>query len=591
MTGTRVQEIYEFGPFRLDAIKRILLCDGQRVKLTAKLFDLLLVLTRKRYSDPEHVPEKNELIKAVWPEFDENSKSPVYIECYHRLLTNCISRLREALNDNRDAPIYIETIPTVGYRLIPDVKLITESDKHVIAVLPFGLIGQLQVTDEYLGIGIASALITWLNTIKEIIVRPRSAIFKYTNLTIDPLQAAHELSVSLLLVGLIQREGEELRVDVEVVRRDDGSLLWSKVYREMLISKLAVQELLARRVIRDLADFFGWELAGQEKDDTTSTEAYQWYVKGRYFWNKFTRADFEKAIGCFEQSIKCDPGYGKAYSGLADCYTWLAIYNLLPPQEAFIKAERWALEALERDSHLAGAYTSLAFISMCKNWDWTAAERGFLRAIKFNRNHTKSRLGYSIWLAGREQFDAAISEINTALEIYAVSCIINVVKGLILYLNRQYEESLDQLFEAFLIDPNFDGTYYCQSLIYVQLAQRDRELFKKAIEAAQAAIEHAHDNPMNKALLSYVYAMAGETSKADELLDELKKIRPPHYISPFHIALIYAAKGEMDLAFEWLEKACQNKDPWLVLLKSEPRADSLRKDSRFEDILEKIGLA
>jgi DNA-binding winged helix-turn-helix (wHTH) protein/TolB-like protein/Tfp pilus assembly protein PilF len=589
--NTRAQEIYEFGPFHLDAVKRILLRGEQRVRLTAKLFDLLLVLVRKRYSDPEHVVEKKELIKPVWAEFDVESQRDIYVESYHRLLTNCISRLREALNDNRDAPIYIETIPTVGYRLIPDVVMTTKLDKHVVAVLPFGLMGDLQTTDEYLGIGIASALITRLNTIKEIIVRPRSAIFKYTNLNFDPLQAAHELNVSLILVGLIQRDGEEIRVDIEIVRRDDGSLVWSKDYREKLTSKLAVQEALARHLSRDIADSFGWELISEEKDDTTSTEAYQWYVKGRYFWNKFTRADFRKAIECFEQSIKCDPEYGKAYSGLADCYTWLAIYNLLPPKEAFIKAEKWALEALERDSHLAGAYTSLAFISMCKSWDWTDAERGFLRAIKFNRNHTKSRLGYAIWLAGREQFDAAISEINTALEIYSVSCIINVVKGLILYLNRRYEEGLDQLFEALLIDPNFDGTYFCQSLIYVQLARNDREVFTKAIEAAKAAIEHSHDNPLNKALLSYVYAMAGETSKADELLDELKKIQPPHYISPFHIALIHAAKGEMDQAFEWLEKACENKDPWLVLLRSEPRAESLRKDPRFEVILQKIGLA
>jgi DNA-binding winged helix-turn-helix (wHTH) protein/tetratricopeptide (TPR) repeat protein len=591
----RTKEIYEFGPFSLDAIKRILRRDGKRVKVTAKLFDLLLKLVRVRYAEPERVVGKDEMLQDTWPRrFDPDIKSEIYSQSFYRLLTNCICRLRRALKDDSDAPVYIETIPGVGYRLIPDVIKSVEPDrKPVIAVLPFKLIGGQQEGDEYLGVGIACAVITQLGTIDEIIIRPWSAILKYDKLNIDPLQFAHEQGADMVVVGLIQRDGEDIRVDVEIISKDDGEMAWSKEYPERLTSGLAVQEVIAKKMVEDMAESFRWKLASLDldrKDDTNSTEAYQWYVKGRYYSNKFKGADFKKAIECFEQAIKCDPGYAKAYAAIADCYIWLAVYNLRPAQEALSTAERWAYEALERDNQLAGAHTSLAFIGLCTKWDWAGAERGFLRAIRFNSNHTKSRLFYALSLAGQERFDAALAEIDRALEIYSVSLIINVVRAIILYLDRRYEESIDQLFETLEIDPNFDGAYHCQALAYVQLARKNKEMFKKAIEAAQSAINRAHNNPLNKALLSYVYAMAGEAKKADQLLDELKKLRKPHYVSPFYIALIYGAKGESDAAFKWMEKAWENRDPWLVLLKSEPRVDALRKDPRFKDILKRIGL-
>lgn len=575
------KKVYLFGPFRLDTSKRLLLRDGKRVTtkdLTPKRFSLLCLLVQ----NADSVVPKNDLIKGVWPDAVIDNK----FHSIYSLLNNSISKLRDILGDDPKEPRYIETVQKVGYRFIAPVEVEEGTEPAAlreIAVLPLKLMSPAEAEEEYIGLGIASAVITKLNNIEGILVRPRSAIIKYNTPQQDAALAAHELGVEYVLGGLIYLSGRDIRVDAELLDTQNNRMLWSREYREEIIDNLAVQETISKQIAHHIAQHFGLGLSSQEeerikKEDTTSTKAYQAYVIGRNFWNKFTRADFAKAVEYFDRAIEEDPRYAKAYAAKADCFIWKGIYNLMPPKEAFNEAQRCAEEAKKIDAELASVHTSLAFIAMCNKWEWAAAEEGFQKAIRLNPNHTKSRLGYALLLAGRGRFKEAVEEIDNALKIYAVSLILNVAKGIILYEAGEFDASIDQFMLALEYDPSFDAAYYGLALSYERLGR-----YEEAIEAAQTAYDKSHRNPLNKCVLGYVYAKAGKRTEAENVLEELDELRERHYISPFHLAAIHAAFGDKERVFELLQQARQLRDPWMVLLAVDPRFEEFRDDLGFEE--------
>lgn len=586
-------ETYEFGPFRLDAEKRILLRDGERVSLNAIRFNILLELARRRYVEPESVVDKYVLFEIGWPHQRVDRNDERSVRSASSLLTNSIFHLRKDLKDDDEVHIYIEAVRGVGYRLIPDVVKAGGHNKILIVVLPFKPMKRSDIDNDYFGLAIASAIITRLNTIKGIIVRPRSAILKYSEPAADRTMQdiAREQEAEFILTGLFQKVGQLIRVDAELLKMPDSILDLAKEYREEVTDDFAVQELIAKQIAGDVAEHFGLKLSSEEKEqikkvDTKSTKAYEYYVMGRCFWNKFTRSDFNKAIYYFELAINEDPQYAKAYDGIASCYTWLGIYNLLPPKTAFDKAETWANKALAIDSELAGAHTSLAFIDMCNKWDWEAAESKLKDAIRFTRNHTKSHIAYAILLTARGRFTEALSEIDIALEIYSASPIINVVKSVILYEACRDADSIEQFRKTLEIDPNFDAAHYGLALAYAQ-----KKMFEEAITSAQTAVDLARNGALNLTVLGYVYARSGKIDEARKVLDELKRARKRRpYISPFHMAAIYLAMEDKRQTLKWLEKACAARDPWVIWLKVDPRFDDLRGDPGFNHLLDAIGL-
>lgn len=581
------KKVYLFGPFRLDTSKRLLLRDGKRIRtkdLTPKRFSLLCLLVQNTGS----VVRKNDLIKGVWPEAVIEEADPANkFSSIYSLLNNSISKLRDVLGDDPREPRYIETVPKVGYRFIASVEVeaVTEpATPREIAVLPFKLMSPAEAEEEYIGLAIASAVITKLNNIEGILVRPRSAILKYNTPHQDAALAAHELGVDHVLGGLIYLSRRDIRVDAELLDMGDNRMLWSREYQEEIIDNLAVQEAISKQIAHHIAQHFGLGLSSQEeerikKEDTTSTKAYQAYVIGRNFWNKFTRADFAKAVEYFDRAIAEDPRYAKAYAAKSDCFIWKGIYNLMPPKDAFNEAQRWVEEAKMIDAELASVHTSLAFIAMCNKWDWAAAEEGFQKAIRLNPNHTKSRLGYALLLAGRGRFKEAVNEIDNALKIYAVSLILNVAKGIILYEAGDFDTSVEQFMLALEYDPSFDAAYYGLALSYERLGKYD-----EALEAAQTAYDKSHRNPLNKCVLGYVYAKAGKETEALCVLKELDEVRDRHYVSPFHLAAIHAAMGSKELVFELLQQARQLRDPWMVLIGVDPRFEKFRDNPQFHDL-------
>jgi DNA-binding winged helix-turn-helix (wHTH) protein/TolB-like protein/Tfp pilus assembly protein PilF len=630
--------IYEFGPFRLDAQKRLLLRDGQLVKLFPKEFDTLLALVEKSGQDVK----KEELMRRIWPDsFVEDSN-----------LTTNISHLRKALGENARQRQYIVRAPGGGYRFVAKVKevgaekapdppveqeeapvrrpsraaavapgwgkfrlvflaavmLVTlaviassrfwqrrpiagappapTAAPHIpvrsIAVLPFKPLAP-DSRDESLEMGMADTLITRLSNIREVIVRPTSAVRKYTGLEQDAVSAGREQGVDAVLEGSIQRSGDKIRVTAQLLNVRDGSLLWGYKCVEQCTDIFAMQDLVAERVATALM----LKLTGEERElltkrYTANTEAYQLYLKGRYFLNKSTEEDFRKSIGYFRQALEKDPNYALAYAGLADSYAQLGNYGLISMKESHPRAREAATRALEIDDKLGEAHASLAFILTNYYWDWAEAEKRFKRAIELNPNYAMAHNWYSQYLSFMARTDEAIREAKRAQEIDPLSLFNNSTIGFVLYLARQYDQAIAAAIKTLELDRNFAVAHMIIGLSYLQ---------KKMYEESVSELQKAKNHPDSRALLGYAYAVAGKRSKAREILTELDKLSTQKYVASAPVAIIYIGLGEKDRALERLEKAYDERLWEMGMLKVLPVFDPLRSDPRFTVLLRRVNLA
>lgn len=583
---SKSREVYQFHSFHLDVTAHTLSKLGSTIKLTPKRFALLLLLVR----NSNQVWEKKEIIREVWPEWaiqpDDADNQSIY-----SLLNNCISKLRTALGDDKKKQLLIKTIPGIGYSFIAEVKKSEEPlALPVIAVLPFKQLTVEPDGNEFLGLGLAFTIITKIRNIGGVVVRPGSSIIKYNNPAQDPLIAAQELEADYLINGHIQRAGDLIRINVEFLRLRDNVALCSEEYDEEYSKLLKVQSAVAERMVAEVEREIGQKLTiekrrGINRSNTSSREAYLHYVEGRFYWNKFTTESLKKAIDYFERAIKIDPQYARAYSGISDVYTWLGIYNLMPPKDAFPQSKKNALMALSFDEELAGAHTSLAFVELFDEWGWEEAENRFKLAIQLNPNYTTSHLGYSLLLTGLGRFEEALDEGTKALEVDPVSRILQVTKGMTLFEAGQYLESLERFERALELDPLFDAAYFGSALAY-----SSQKKYKKAIEAAEKSYQISHDNLINLSLIAQIYAIWRKKKAAQKILAELEELSRRRYVSPFHLACLNVSLGQRAEAFQWLEKAVEVRDPWVILLKVDPRFESIREEDQFIAVLTKIGL-
>lgn len=575
MASKEKRQIYEFGPFRLDATEKILTCEGRKVELSPKYIDLLLILIRCR----NRVVERRELIDALWPNLNTGENN----------LDVGMSAIRTALRGcEPQSPEYIKTFAKRGFQFVADV---TESGVSlVIAIPPFKVLDAKGPSGAFLGIGIADTITTKLNKVRTVVVRPTSAVSKYikdNGADLDLMVIGHQLAADYVFSGRIRQEGNQLRVNVELlnVRENERS---SETFTKSTDEIFDLED----EIYQWLEQILGLKPTSEEKEQaskryTKNPEADAKYKKGRSFQHTYTEDDLKRAIGYFRQAIELDPKFARAYASIANCYIWLGLLNFTPPKETYAEAREWALKALEIDNKIANAHASLAFTSMFFEWDWESAERGFKYAIELNPNYPTAHFGYSLLLTALGQFSEALVEINKALHVDPSSLIINVAKGIVLYESRDYDRSLDQ-FEI-IIDMNrfFDPIYYGRALAYEQ-----QGLFKEAIRAARIAVRLSNRHPMKLTAQAHAHAMSGEWSEAQKVLDELYGLLSTgSFVSQFHMALIYATSSDKDQAFKCLWKAREDKDQWLFLAGVEPRLDSLRSDPRFEELLLSIGLA
>ena len=568
------KRIYRFGGFILDVNERRLERDGQEIYLQPKTFDTLLYLVERHGS----LVKKNEMMDTLW--------AGTFVT--DNALTRCIKEVREALTDDAYEPRFIKTIPRVGFKFIADVEAIASSERHEtvatkIAVLPFKPLIAAD-RDESLEMGMADTLITRLSGLVQIVVRPISAVRRYVDLEQDPVSAGREQQVDVVLDGSIQKSGNRIRVTARLLKVSDGTPLWTGQFDENTGDIFTVQDSISDKVVAALQmRLTGDERAFITKRYTNSPEAYQRYMKGRHFWNQWNPKAGAKAIEYFRQAVEIDPNYALAYAGGALTYISLADFGA-PSQEVYPQAKVWAERATEIDEDLAEAHAALATLNMNYYWDWFEAEQHFKRAIELNPNNADSHYGYGLYLRWLARFDEAISEANRAVLLAPPSFPFNLDLGLTLVAAKRYDEAFEQLQKTVEMYPNLGYGYFALAFTYLYNKQ-----YAEAIATLETARGLSDDFLDAVALKAYANAMSGKRSEALNCLDELRTHKAT-YVPPFLLAVVYLGLDDKEKVFEHLEKAYEDRNWHLIMLKVDPSFDPLRSDPRFSDLLRRVGL-
>lgn len=463
---------------------------------------------------------------------------------------------------------------------------VVSASNRSIAILPFRPLAA-GPQDEYLGLGMADALITRLGSVHRIVIRPVSAVRKYADVD-DPLAAGRQLAVDSVLEGSIQRSGNRTRVTVRLLRVSDGELLWGSEFDENITDMFAVEDSISQKVASALMpNLSGDEQRRLSRPFTASSDAYQLYMRGRFFWNKRTADGARRSLEYFQQAIQADPNYALAYAGLADSYTLAGSYgySILPPKEAMPKAEEAAQKALVLDDTLAEAHTSLAYLKFTYDWDWNAAEQEFERAIALNPGYDNAHHWYSHLLMARGRQDESMAEARRALELSPSDTVMNEHLGWTYLMMRDYDNAIKSCRKALDMDPNFLLAHRVLGLAYLYKGQHG-----DAIAEFQSGVQLSHDDPVAEAYLARAYATWGQKDKAVAIVNRQQQLAAQRYIPPVEIAAVYGSLGDSDHAFQWLNRAVEDRASGLVYLKVDRAYDSLRGDPRFAQLLQQTHL-
>jgi TolB-like protein/Flp pilus assembly protein TadD len=454
-----------------------------------------------------------------------------------------------------------------------------------IAVLPFQNTSG-DPNAEYLSEGIAESLINSLTQLQQLRVVARTTAFRYKGKDVDPQQAGRDLKVRAVLSGRVRQMGDTLNIQVDLMDVTTGAQLWGEEYERRVEDVVAVKQAIAREVTEKLR----LRLSGEQQQqlarrDARNGEAYQLYLKGRFHWNKRNAKDFQKAIEYFNQAIERDPSYALAYSGLAETYVLLPVYSAASPQEGYPKAKAAAKKAIELDETLAEPHSALGYELMLYDWDLEGSEREFKRAIELNPNYATGHQWYGERLMVVGRFDETLAERKRAQELDPLSLIVNTNVALTYYYARQFDKAIDELRKVLEMDQTF---YYARWNL--GLCYQMKGMFSEAISEYQKAWQLSND-PAVLALIGQAYASSGRRDEALRVLAQLKEISKSQYVSAYSFALVHAALGDRDEAFRWLEKSYADHSFGEVgYIKIDPLVDSLRSDSRFTDLLRRLGL-
>jgi len=642
-------EQYEFGPFRLDAARPRLTRDGEVVSLTPKALEVLRVLVQNNGM----VVEKELLIQQVWPDtFVEDGNLSVHIFALRKALgqsagaenyietiprvgfrfkaevqtielgkvdlivqKHTLSQVTieetetivEAEDSSRLAlPPAAVTAPTrtVYWRLAVVAGLIIGSISFVlwwrgrssdktrsvqtvrsIAVLPFRRLSANN-DDEYLRMGVADALITKLANLKQLVVRPSSASLRFVNSTDDVQTIGRRLGVEAVLDGHLQRDGDRIRATAQLINVADGSQIWAGRFDDSFTNIFAVQDSISDQVARSLAlNLTPADQTNLTKQYTRNVDAYHSYLLGRHFVNKRTDEGIRRAIEYFKDAIDRDPLYAMAYAGLAEAYTLSSYFSAVPPRDAFPKAKAAAERSLEIDDSLVEALTTLAYVKFIYQWDFDSAEKDFQRTFELNPNYATARFWYGECLMYLGRFVEGIAQIKRAQELDPLSLVFSSNLGWAYHMARRHDEAIQHLQKVIEADNNFQMAYF-----YLGMAYESKGKFDEAIVAYKKAAELSGGYP-GIAGLGHAYAAAGRHAEAVDILARMDaEAKQQKGIHATAFAIIYAGMNDRDKAFEWLERAYQDRYEGVIYIKVQPFYDNLRSDPRYFELVQRIGL-
>ncbi len=439
---------------------------------------------------------------------------------------------------------------------------------------------------EYFADGLTDDLIANLAKIQSLRVISRSTAMSYKG-THKPLsQIAKDLNVDAVVEGTVLRVGDRVRITAELVQVSTDRHLWADTYESQMGDILALQNRVSSAIVNEIRiNLTPEDQERLAKNPAVAPEAYENYLKGRYYWNKRSDENLTRAIGYFEDATHQAPNYSLAYAGLADCYAIIGaeIFGTMSAAQAAPKAKAAALRALELDPTLAEAETSLATVSFNYDWDWNSAAAGFAKSIKDNPSYATAYQRYSLYLMAMGRPQDSVEQINKARELDPLSISINFSLGWRFYMARQYDRAIQQLRNTLEMDPSYELPHLVLGLAYVQKGQ-----FGLALPELRKAVELSRGTPLMISALAYAYARSGNKAEAERLLGNLILESKRQYVSPYYFAVVYVGLREPEEAMDWLEKAFADRSNGLVFLKVDPNLDDLRSNPRFVALQQKL---
>ncbi len=627
-----------FGVFEVDLRAGELRKNGARVRLQEQPFQVLAMLLEQ----PGETVTRDELRNRLW-------SAETFVDFDHGV-NKAVNRIRDALGDSATSPRFVETVSRRGYRFIADVAVaegapLARSETRTGDPIPVEYVSVAPVTDppspgrvrrgrpwmitglalalasivvvwalqsrpsppalfrslavlplenlsgdssqEYFADGMTDELIATLGQISALRVISRTSVMQYKRARKPLPEIARELNVDALVEGTVLRAGSQVRITAQLIRARDDKHLWSDSYDGDLRNTLTLQNTVARAIAEQIRITLNpQEQATLKQRKVVDPEAYEAYLKGRYFWNKRTGDDLQKAVEYFNRAIERDPTYAQAFTGLADTYALLGDweYGVLAPTDALPRAKAAAVKALQLDSTLSEAHTSLAFCLDAFDWDLKSAEAEFRRGIELNPGYATAHHWYAWHLSLSGKNNDAIAELRIAQNLDPLSLIINADLAELLLIAHLTDESIQQSRKTIEMDANFPLAHNQLGVAYLQAQRHD-----EAVSELQKAVQLSAGSPTCTANLARAFALSGRRHEAVQLLGDLKKSSNTSYSNASEVAVVYAALGDHDQAMVWLEKAFEERFNPSVLLR--PGFDPLRADGRFQDLERRVGLS
>ena len=628
-TSTTPSTRLYFGSFELDPHTGELWKSGRPVKLQPQPTKLLIYLASRR----GELVTREEIKESLWG-------ADTFVD-FEQGLNFSIKKIRFALGDNPDQPEFIQTLPRRGYRFIASVQSQARdqgreeeiSDKDVsvspwrkpwhkllpaavlialiilavsysinrhfrsvaqhpqrimLVVLPFQAMSD-EPRQQYFSDGMTEELITQLGRMNPdrlgVIARASAEQYKKTPKSVQ--QIGKDLGVDYVIEGSARTDGTRVRITAQLIQVSDQTHLWAKEYDRELRDILVLQNDVARDAAKEVSVELSARNSIQINPHPVNPAAYEAYLQGRHYWNQRNEEAERKALAYFQQAIAVDPDYAAAYAGIADCYAVLTIDAGLVPEDIFRKAMAAAQRALELDDSLAEAHASLATLKMTYERDWRGAEQEYRRALELNPNYALAHQWFAEYWMTNGNFDEALAEINQAQSLDPLSLMINTEVGWVYYFTHRQDRAIEQFRHVLVLDPNFTYAKFCLGLAYEQ-----KGAYGDALPLLEGTVNEWQGDPGAVAALSHAYASSGDRAHAKQLLDRL--IHPPdqRHVEPLFVADAYAGLNDKDHAFEWLNK--YNTRPTMYVaslkIKADPRLDNLRSDTRYRELLQKMGL-
>ena len=604
MPGPSLQPAVRFGSFEVNPRTGELRKQGIRIKLHEKPFKVLLALIEH----PGEVVTRKELQERLWPQ-------DTFVE-FENGLNNAISRLRESLGDTAETPRFIETLPRRGYRLIPEVSQSLPASRAAsfrpwlivvaivlgvglaigvvyriapirkpgirsLAVLPFRNLGT-GTADDYFAGGMTDAVTTELAKLGVSKVISETSVVQFKDTKKPVRDIAHTLGVDAIVEGAVLREGNQVRITVQLIGADTDRHLWAESYQRQMTDILALQDEVALGVAHAIKLELSPGAAGSPASPKPlNTDAYEAYLKGSYFAQKSDES-FLRAKDYFQQAIQLDPGYAPAYAGLSDFY---ALSDALPPAEALPKAREYAQQALRLDPDLPASHVSLAYVYFYGDWNWPAADQEFKRAIALAPGLARSHRWYAVYLAAMGRAAEAIAEAQRATDLDPLSVSAHDAAAIAAVCGGQYDRTVAEGRIILGLDPSDSRAYLDMAMGHIQ-----KGMYEEALQDAEKGLALSRRDPFFLSIAAFVHGRLGQMEQAGKLVDEMRVASKKSFVAPFLFATAFVGMGKEKEAMEALEKGYKAHDGYLVGLSSTPWFGPLRSDPHFQDLVTRMHL-